>query len=156
MHYLFFTRRWGEFTKEGQIWEMTMYAAGKNVDNLIATVDYNLKQIDGATDDVMPLGNLKDKFEAFGWSVLENKRGNNIKEVIRILEKAKSLTGNGKPIVILMHTEMGNGVNYDGDTQMAWISPNDDELNCASSKRRNSRRLLKSLFKDEQITQIPH
>ena len=76
--------------QEGQIWEAAMYASGKKVDNLIATVDYNLKQIDGTTDDVMPLGNLKDKFEAFGWTVVENKNGNNIIEVIRILREAKA------------------------------------------------------------------
>ena len=115
--------------QEGQIWEAAMYAAGKKVDNLIATVDYNLKQIDGTTDDVMPLGNLKDKFEAFGWTVLENKNGNNIIEVIRILREAKALTGNGKPIVILMHTEMGNGVDYMmGTHKWHGSAPNDEQL----------------------------
>ena len=115
--------------QEGQIWEAVMYAAGKKVDNLIATVDYNLKQIDGSTDDVMPLGNLKDKFEAFGWTVVENKNGNNIIEVIRILREAKALTGNGKPIVILMHTEMGNGVDYMmGTHKWHGAAPNDEQL----------------------------
>ena len=115
--------------QEGQIWEAAMYAAGKKVDNLIATVDYNLKQIDGSTDDVMPLGNLKDKFEAFGWTVVENKNGNNIIEVIRILREAKALTGNGKPIVILMHTEMGNGVDYMmGTHKWHGTAPNDEQL----------------------------
>ena len=115
--------------QEGQIWEAAMYAAGKKVDNLIATVDYNLKQIDGSTDDVMPLGNLKDKFEAFGWTVVENKNGNNIIEVIRILREAKALTGNGKPIVILMHTEMGNGVDYMmGTHKWHGSAPNDEQL----------------------------
>ena len=115
--------------QEGQIWEAAMYAAGKKVDNLIATVDYNLKQIDGSTDDVMPLGNLKDKFEAFGWTVVENKNGNNIIEVIRILREAKALTGNGKPIVILMHTEMGNGVDYMmGTHKWHGAAPNDEQL----------------------------
>lgn len=118
--------------QEGQIWEAAMYAAGKKVDNLIATVDYNLKQIDGSTDDVMPLGNLKDKFEAFGWNVLENKKGNDIVEVIRILTEAKSLTGNGKPIVILMHTEMGNGVDYMmGTHKWHGSAPNDEQLTYA-------------------------
>ena len=135
--------------QEGQIWEAAMYAAGKKVDNLIATVDYNLKQIDGSTDDVMPLGNLKDKFEAFGWTVVENKNGNNIIEVIRILREAKALTGNGKPIVILMHTEMGNGVDYMmGTHKWHGAAPNDEQLaSASSSKRRNTRRLLKSLYK---------
>ena len=115
--------------QEGQIWEAAMYAAGKKVDNLIATVDYNLKQIDGSTDDVMPLGNLKDKFEAFGWTVVENKKGNNMIEVIRILREAKALTGNGKPIVILMHTEMGNGVDFMmGTHKWHGSAPNDEQL----------------------------
>lgn len=115
--------------QEGQIWEAAMYAAGKKVDNLIATVDYNLKQIDGATDDVMPLGNLKDKFEAFGWTVIENKEGNKMSEVLRILGEAKSLTGKGKPIVILMHTEMGNGVDYMmGTHKWHGSAPNDEQL----------------------------
>lgn len=118
--------------QEGQIWEAAMYASGKKVDNLIATVDYNLKQIDGATDDVMPLGNLKDKFEAFGWKVIENKEGNNMSEVIRILGEAKSLTGKGKPIIILMHTEMGNGVDYMmGTHKWHGSAPNDEQLDSA-------------------------
>ena len=115
--------------QEGQIWEAAMYAAGKKVDNLIATVDYNLKQIDGTTDDVMPLGNLKDKFEAFGWTVIENKEGNNMNKVLRILGEAKSLTGKGKPIIILMHTEMGNGVDYMmGTHKWHGSAPNDEQL----------------------------
>ena len=115
--------------QEGQIWEAAMYAAGKKVDNLIATIDYNFKQIDGTTDDVMPLGNLKDKFVSFGWTVIENKNGNNMIEVIRILGEAKSLTGNGKPIVILMHTEMGNGVDYMmGTHKWHGSAPNDEQL----------------------------
>lgn len=115
--------------QEGQIWEATMYAAGKKVDNLIATVDYNLKQIDGSTDDVLPLGDVKAKFEAFGWSVLENKKGNDIQEVISYLEKAKVMTGKGKPILILMHTEMGNGVDYMmGTHKWHGSAPNDEQL----------------------------
>lgn len=115
--------------QEGQIWEATMYAAGKKVDNLIATIDYNLKQIDGSTDDVLPLGDVKAKFEAFGWSVLENKKGNDIQEVISYLEKAKAMTGKGKPILILMHTEMGNGVNYMmGTHKWHGSAPNDEQL----------------------------
>lgn len=115
--------------QEGQIWEATMYAAGKKVDNLIATVDYNLKQIDGATDDVLPLGDVKAKFEAFGWSVLENKNGNNIQEVISYLKKAKAMTGKGKPVLILMHTEMGNCVDYMmGTHKWHGSAPNDEQL----------------------------
>ena len=115
--------------QEGQIWEASMYAAGKKVDNLIATVDYNLKQIDGSTDDVLPLGDVKAKFEAFGWSVLENKKGNDIQEVISYLEKAKAMTGKGKPILILMHTEMGNGVDYMmGTHKWHGSAPNDEQL----------------------------
>lgn len=118
--------------QEGQIWEAAMYAAGKKVDNLISTIDYNLKQIDGATDDVMPLGDLRAKFEAFGWMVLENKEGNKMSEVLRVLAEAKSLSGNGKPIVILMHTEMGNGVDYMmGTHKWHGSAPNDEQLAAA-------------------------
>ena len=118
--------------QEGQIWEAAMYAAGKKVDNLIATVDYNLKQIDGATDDVMPLGNLRDKFEAFGWKVLEIKNGNDIESVIDGLKQAKKETGKGKPVCVLMHTEMGNGVDFMMGTH-AWHgkAPNDEQLEIA-------------------------
>ena len=115
--------------QEGQIWEAAMYAAGKKVDNIIATIDYNLKQIDGATDDVMPLGNLKDKFEAFGWTVIENKYGNNMSEVLHTLCEAKLLSGKGKPIVIIMHTEMGNGVDFMmGTHKWHGSAPNDEQL----------------------------
>lgn len=115
--------------QEGQIWEAAMFAAGKKVDNLIATVDYNRKQIDGCTDDVMPLGDLKAKFEAFGWQVLEIRDGNDIEQVIEGLERAKKLTGKGKPVCILMHTEMGYGVDYMMGTH-AWHgkAPNDEQL----------------------------
>jgi len=121
--------------QEGQIWEAAMYAAGKKVDNLIATVDYNLKQIDGATDDVMPLGNLRDKFEAFGWKVLEIKNGNDIESVIDGLKQAKKETGKGKPVCVLMHTEMGNGVDFMMGTH-AWHgkAPNDEQLEIALHK----------------------
>ncbi|UCE93566.1 MAG: transketolase [Flavobacteriaceae bacterium] len=115
--------------QEGQVWEAAMYAAGKKVDNLISTIDYNLKQIDGATDDVMPLGDLRAKFEAFGWIVLETENGNDIESILEVLEKAKAETGKGKPVCILMHTEMGNGVDYMMGTH-AWHgkAPNDDQL----------------------------
>ncbi len=115
--------------QEGQIWEALMYAAGKKVDNLISTIDYNGRQIDGDTDDVLPLGNLKAKLEAFDWKVLEEKEGNNLEKVISILEKAKSETGKGKPVVIILHTEMGNGVDYMMGSH-AWHgkAPNDEQL----------------------------
>ena len=118
--------------QEGQIWEAAMYASANKIDNLIATIDYNLKQIDGSTDDVLNLGNLKKKFEAFDWIVLENKEGNNIKKVISYLNKAKSLSMKGKPIIIIMHTEMGNGVDYMmGTHKWHGSAPNDYQLKIA-------------------------
>lgn len=118
--------------QEGQNWEAILYAGSKGVDNIIATVDYNKKQIDGATDDVLPLGNLKNKFEAFDWKVLELKEGNDIEAITTTLAEAKSLTGNKQPIVILMDTEMGNGVDYMMGTH-AWHgkAPNDEQLETA-------------------------
>lgn len=118
--------------QEGQVWEAIMYAAGKNVDNLISTVDYNKKQIDGATDDVLPLGDLKAKFEAFGWEVLEVKDGNSIEAIISGLKEAKSRTGKGKPVCILLHTMMGNGIDFMMHTH-AWHgkAPNDEQLEIA-------------------------
>lgn len=115
--------------QEGQIWEALMFAAGKNVDNLIATVDYNGRQIDGDTDHVLPLGDLKAKFEAFGWDVIDEPKGNDLEAILATLEKAKSLTGKGKPVAILLHTEMGNGVDYMMGTH-AWHgkAPSDDQL----------------------------
>ena len=115
--------------QEGQIWEAAMYAAGNKVDNYIATVDYNKKQIDGATDDVLPLGDLKAKFEAFGWDVLDVKKGNDIDSILKALAEAKSRTGKGKPVCILLHTEMGNGVDFMMGTH-AWHgkAPNDEQL----------------------------
>ncbi len=96
---------------EGQIWEAAMFAAGKNVDNIIVTVDYNHKQIDGDIDEVMPLGNLKAKWQAFGWEVLE-MNGHDFDEIKNTFAKAKALTGKGKPIVIIMSTIMGKGVDF--------------------------------------------
>ncbi len=115
--------------QEGQIWEALMYAAGKNIDNLISTVDYNKAQIDGSTDDVLPLGDLRAKFEAFGWIVLDVFKGNDIDTIKESLIKAKSLTGKGKPVCILLHTEMGNGVDFMMGTH-AWHgkAPNDEQL----------------------------
>ena len=115
--------------QEGQIWEAAMYAAGHKIDRLIATIDYNKKQIDGSTDDVLPLGNVKQKFEAFGWKVLEVKDGNNINAIIDVLETAKNHCGQGSPICILMHTEMGNGVDFMmGTHHWHGIAPNDEQL----------------------------
>ena len=115
--------------QEGQNWEAIMYASAKKVDNLIATIDFNGQQIDGSTDDVLSLGNLKAKFEAFDWDVLEIKEGNNIDAIIDGLEEAKSRTGKGKPVCILLHTVMGNGVDFMMHTH-AWHgkAPNDDQL----------------------------
>ena len=115
--------------QEGQNWEAIMFASGKKVDNLIATIDLNGKQIDGETDDVMPMGNIATKFKAFGWEVIELNEGNDLKGVIKTLQLAKSKTGNGKPIVIIMQTEMGNGVDYMMHTH-AWHgkAPNDELL----------------------------
>jgi len=115
--------------QEGQNWEAIMYASAKKVDNLIATVDYNGQQIDGSTDDVLSLGNLKAKFEAFDWEVLEIKEGNNIEAIIAGMTEAKNKTGKGKPICVLLHTVMGNGVDFMMHTH-AWHgkAPNDEQL----------------------------
>ena len=115
--------------QEGQIWEAAMYAGGKGVDNLIATVDYNQKQIDGPTDKVLPLGNLRAKWEAFGWQVIDIEKGNNISAILKGLAEAKALTGKGKPVCILLHSEMGNGVDFMMGTH-AWHgkAPNDEQL----------------------------
>ncbi len=114
---------------EGQIWEAAMYAAGNKVDNLICTVDVNGQQIDGSTDKVMPLGDLEAKFKAFGWDVLKIANGNNIAEVVSGLKNAKSHTGKGKPVVILMKTEMGAGVDFMmGSHKWHGVAPNDEQL----------------------------
>ena len=114
--------------QEGQIWEAAMFAAAHKVDNIISTVDLNGQQIDGATDQVLPMGDVKKKFEAFGWDVLEMD-GGKMDEVIATLEKAKSHTGKGKPVVILMKTIMGNGVDFMMHTHK-WhgVAPNDEQL----------------------------
>jgi len=115
--------------QEGQNWEAIMYAAGNKVDNVIVTVDLNGQQIDGATDNVLPLGNLKGKFEAFGWTVLEIEEGNDLKAVISGMKEAKELTGNGKPVCVLLHTVMGHGVDFMMHTH-EWHgkAPNDEQL----------------------------
>jgi transketolase len=113
--------------EEGQNWEAAMFAAAKKIDNLIATVDYNGKQIDGPVDEVLSLGNLHAKWESFGWQVLE-MNGNHIPSVIETLAKAKELVGKGKPIVILMKTEMGMGVDFMmGTHKWHGTAPNDEQ-----------------------------
>lgn len=118
--------------QEGQNWEAIMFAAGKGVDNLIATVDRNGQQIDGATKDVMPLGDVGKKFEAFGWDVMHIDNGNDLEQVINGLNEAKTRTGKGKPVCIVMKTEMGNGVDFMMHTH-AWHgkAPNDEQLETA-------------------------
>ena len=115
--------------QEGQNWEAIMYASAKKVDNLIATIDLNGKQIDGSTDEVLPMGSIKAKFEAFGWDVLDVKKGNDIEAILAGLAEAKSLTGKGKPVCILLYTEMGNGVDFMMHTH-AWHgkAPSDEQL----------------------------
>lgn len=115
--------------QEGQIWEAAIYAPAKGVDNLICTVDYNGRQIDGDVEDVMALGNLKAKFEAFGWVVIEEKNGNDMKSVVEVLESAKAQTGKGKPVMILLSTEMGAGVDFMmGSHKWHGVAPNDAQL----------------------------
>jgi transketolase len=121
--------------QEGQNWEAIMYAAGNNIDNLIVTVDYNGQQIDGGVNSVLPMGNLKAKFEAFGWDVVDIKEGNNLEAVMDGMKTAKSKTGNGKPICVLLHTIMGNGVDFMMHTH-AWhgVAPNDEQLEIGLSQ----------------------
>jgi transketolase len=117
--------------QEGQVWEAAMFAGSKNVDNLIAIIDFNRKQIDGSTDDVMPLGDLKSKWETFGWKVLEMK-GNDLEEVIDVLRLATLETGKDQPVMILMHTEMGFGVDFMmGTHKWHGVAPNDEQLQLA-------------------------
>ena len=115
--------------QEGQNWEAIMYASANKVDNLIATIDLNGKQIDGTTNEVLNMGSIKAKFEAFDWDVLEIKEGNNIEAIIAGMTTAKSRTGKGKPVCVLLHTEMGNGVDYMMYSH-AWHgkAPNDEQL----------------------------
>ncbi len=125
--------------QEGQNWEAIMYAAAKGVDNLIATVDLNGKQIDGTTEEVLSLGNVRNKFEAFGWEVLELSEGNSLPHIIAALNEAKTKLGKQKPVVILMQTEMGNGVSYMMHTH-AWHgkAPNDEQLAIALSENKET------------------
>ena len=115
--------------QEGQNWEAIMYASAKKVDNIICTIDLNKKQIDGTTDEVLAMGSIKAKFEAFDWDVLEVKKGNDVDAILAGLAEAKALTGKGKPVCILLYTEMGNGVDFMMHTH-AWHgkAPNDEQL----------------------------
>ena len=115
--------------QEGQNWEAIMYAAGNDIDNLIVTVDLNGQQIDGSTQSVLPLGNLKAKFEAFGWHVMDIEKGNDLKAIISGMKKAKEKTGKGKPVCVLLHTVMGHGVDFMMHTH-EWHgkAPNDEQL----------------------------
>jgi transketolase len=117
--------------QEGQIWEAAMYASAKKIDNLIATIDYNGRQIDGDVEDVLSLGNLKAKWEAFGWKTFEMD-GHNVPEIISTLKQAKSETGKGFPIVIIMKTEMGKGVDFmEGSHKWHGVAPNPEQLKSA-------------------------
>jgi transketolase len=115
--------------QEGQNWEAIMYGSGNKVDNLIVAVDLNGQQIDGSTDTVLPLGNVKGKFEAFGWDVVTIEQGNDIQAILEGMESAKAKTGQGKPICVLLQTVMGNGVDFMMHTH-AWHgkAPNDEQL----------------------------
>ena len=115
--------------QEGQIWEAAMFASAKKIDNIIVTVDLNGKQIDGSTDEVLPMGSIRSKFEAFGWEVLDIVQGNDIEAIKVGMSDAKTKTGKGKPVCVLLHTEMGNGVDFMMHTH-AWHgkAPNDEQL----------------------------
>ena len=120
--------------QEGQIWEAAMFASAHKVDNIISTIDYNGRQIDGDVDDVIPLGNIQDKWKAFGWETLSCD-GNNQEEIIQALNNAKKMTGNGKPIMIIMKTEMGFGVDFMmGSHKWHGVAPNDEQLADALSQ----------------------
>ena len=125
--------------QEGQNWEAIMYASAKKIDNLISTIDLNGKQIDGSTDDVLSMGNLKSKFEAFDWIVVEIENGNDLNEINSGMDKAKSLTGKKKPVCVLLKTEMGNGVDFMMNTH-AWHgkAPNDEQLKLALSQNKET------------------
>ena len=117
--------------QEGQIWEAAMYASANKVDNIIATIDFNGRQIDGDLDDVLPLGNLSEKWKAFGWEVLEMD-GHNFNSIRSVMDSAISSTGKGKPIVIIMKTEMGQGVDFMmGTHKWHGSAPNDQQLEAA-------------------------
>ncbi len=121
--------------QEGQNWEAIMYASANKVDNLIATIDHNQKQIDGSLNDVLPMGDIAEKFRVFGWEVIVEKEGNNLEAIIDTLNNAKNLSEKGKPIVIVLHTEMGNGVDFMmGTHKWHGVAPNDKQLADALSQ----------------------
>ncbi len=130
-HFVYTLHGDGEL-QEGQNWEAIMYASAKKVDNLIATVDYNKAQIDGSTDEVLALGDLRAKFEAFDWLVIDINKGNDVASIIKGLNEAKKIAGFGKPVCILLHTEMGNGVDFMMGSH-AWHGkpPSDEQLEIA-------------------------
>lgn len=114
---------------EGQVWEAALYASANKIDNLISTIDANGQQIDGSTDDVMALGSIEEKFRAFGWDVMSIKNGNDMQSVIDGLEEAKSRTNKGKPVCVVMYTEMGAGVDFMmGSHKWHGVAPNDEQL----------------------------
>jgi transketolase len=114
--------------QEGQVWEAAMFASAKKVDNLIGIIDNNGRQIDGNVDDVLPLGNICAKWEAFGWTVMQMD-GNNIPDILSTLTQARKLSGKGKPIMIVMKTEMGFGVDFMmGTHHWHGVAPNDEQL----------------------------
>lgn len=118
--------------QEGQIWEAAMFAAHHKVDNIISAVDCNGQQIDGPLQEVMSLGDLRAKWEAFGWEVLDLPDGNDMEAVVNTLRYAQTLTGKGKPVMILMNTEMGKGVDFmEGSHKWHGIAPNDEQLETA-------------------------
>ena len=120
--------------QEGQVWEASMFAAHNRVDNLLASIDYNGQQIDGPVDQILSLKDLKAKWESFGWIVVESD-GNNLEELIVTIEKAKLLLGNGKPVMNLMRTKMGNGVDFMmGSHKWHGVAPNEEEFNKAMSQ----------------------
>ncbi len=121
--------------QEGQIWEALMFAAHNRLDNLIVTVDWNGQQIDGSNDHVLSLGDLEGKFRTFGWTVIHCSNGNDMRTMLHALEQAKTATGQGKPIVILMKTQMGSGVDFMmGSHKWHGVAPNDDQLADALSQ----------------------
>ncbi len=130
-HFIYTLHGDGEL-QEGQNWEAIMYASANKIDNLIATIDYNKAQIDGSTDDVLALGDLRAKFEAFDWLVIDVKKGNDVASIIKGLNEAKKIAGFGKPVCILLHTEMGNGVDFMMGSH-AWHGkpPSDEQLEIA-------------------------
>ena len=125
--------------QEGQIWEAAMFASAKKVDNLIATIDFNGRQIDGDVDQVLSLGNLRHKFESFGWEVVETANGNDLAQVLKGMELCKSKAGKGKPVVNIMKTEMGHGVDFMmGSHKWHGVAPNDEQLKLALSQNQET------------------